>query len=81
MRHLCESGLRENRTGRLCGGRRPAPRGASSDPTLKTPGNAGRGKGPDFENGMERKQGMATGESLSGPHSVRKLQTVPHAEA
>ena len=33
MRHLCESGLRENRTGRLSGGRRPAPWGASSDPT------------------------------------------------
>ena len=33
MRHLCESGLRENRTGRLSGGRRPALRGASSDPT------------------------------------------------
>ena len=28
-----ESGLRENRTGRLSGGRRLAPRGASSDPT------------------------------------------------
>ncbi len=36
MRHLCESGLRENRTGRLSGGRRPALRGASSDPTLGT---------------------------------------------
>ena len=33
MRHLCESGLRENCTSRLSGGRRPAPTGASSDPT------------------------------------------------
>ena len=33
VRHLCESGLRENCTSRLCGGRRRAPRGASSDPT------------------------------------------------
>ena len=37
MRHLCESGLRENRTGRLSGGRRPALRGASSDPTPEHP--------------------------------------------
>ena len=33
MRQLCESGLRENCTSRLSGGRRPAPTGASSDPT------------------------------------------------
>ena len=36
-RHLCESGLRENRTGRLSGGRRLASRGASSDPTPRKP--------------------------------------------
>jgi len=33
LRHLRESGLRENCTSRLRGGRRPALRGASSDPT------------------------------------------------
>ena len=33
-RHLCESGLQENCTSRLSGGRRLAFRGASSDPTL-----------------------------------------------
>ena len=33
IRHLRESGLRENCTSRLRGGRRPALRGASSDPT------------------------------------------------
>ena len=41
MRHLCESGLRENRTSRLSGGRRPAPRGASSDPTATKLANNG----------------------------------------
>ena len=43
MRHLCESGLRENRTGRLSGGRRPALRGASSDPTPVRSGNSPQG--------------------------------------
>ena len=42
MRHLCESGLRENRTGRLSGGRRLALRGASSDPTALKGANNGR---------------------------------------
>ncbi len=40
MRHLCESGLRENRTSRLSGGRRPDLRGASSDPTAGLPAKA-----------------------------------------
>ena len=48
LRHLCESGLRENCTSRLSGGRRPAPTGASSDPTPLMPGNAGGGKHPYF---------------------------------
>ena len=38
-RHLRESGLRENCTSRLSGGRRPALRGASSDPTVMKPAN------------------------------------------
>ena len=42
-RLLCESGLRENCTSRLSGGRRLALRGASSDPTPQTWGNARRG--------------------------------------
>ena len=37
---------------------------------LKTPGNAGRGKEPDFERGTEKRQGVATGESLSEPLCV-----------
>ena len=41
MRHLCESGLRENCTSRLSGGRRPAPTGASSDPTATKLANKG----------------------------------------
>ena len=46
----------------------------------ETPGNAGRGKGPDFEREAERGQGMATGASLTGSRGVRKLQTVLHAK-
>ena len=38
---------------------------------LRTPGNAGRGKG----------QGIATGESLTESQGVRNLQTVLHAHA
>ena len=57
-RRLRESGMRENRTYRLSGGRRPAPAGrASSDPTPLKPGNAGRGKGLQVE-------GMAKGNRL-----------------
>ena len=41
LRHLCESGFRENRTSRLSGGRRPALRGASSDPTPVKAANKG----------------------------------------
>ena len=41
IRHLRESGLRENCTSRLSGGRRPALRGASSDPTAKKAANKG----------------------------------------
>ena len=81
MRHLCESGLRENRTGRLSGGRRPDLRGASSDPTLRMPGNAGGGKEPWFESDAERGEGMTTGESLPGSAKVLKHQTVLHAKA
>ena len=40
-RHPCESGLRENCTSRLRGGRRPALRGASSDPTATRAANEG----------------------------------------
>ena len=59
-RRLRESGMRENRTYRLSGGRRPAPAGrASSDPTPRKPGNAGRGKGPQVE-------AMAKGSRLAG---------------
>ena len=47
----------------------------------RMPGNAGGGKEPWFESDAERGEGMATGESLAGPESVRKLQTVLHAKA
>ena len=81
MRHLCESGLRENCTSRLSGGRRPAPTGASSDPTPRRPGNAGGGKEPWFESDTERGKGVTTGENLTGSEKVRELQTVLHAKA
>ena len=45
------------------------------------PGNAGAGKEPWFESSTEREQGVVTGESLTGPDKVRKLQTVLHAKA
>ena len=57
------------------------PRVADRPVVLETPGNAGRGKGPDFENGMERKQGMTTGNRLTGSRKVRKFQTMLHAKA
>ena len=59
-RSLClrESVARENRTPRLSGGRWPARKRATSDPTPMRPGNAGGGKGPYFwcacEGGKER---------------------------
>ena len=59
MRHLCESGLRENCTSRLSGGRRPALRGASSDPTpFEGLGqhNPARGKGPYFVHATEARR-------------------------
>ena len=63
MRHLCESGLRENRTSRLSGGRRPAPRGASSDPTAVKSANKGMRVPAES---MERRtgaNGRSTGQS------------------
>ena len=45
------------------------------------PGNAGGGKEPWFESSTERKQGVTTGENLTGSDRVRKLQTVLHAKA
>ena len=47
----------------------------------RRPGNAGGGKEPWFESDTERKQGVITGESLTGSEKVRKLQTVLHAKA
>ncbi len=39
------------------------------------------GRGPDFENGMERKQGVTTGQNLTGSRRVRKFRTMLHAKA
>ena len=47
----------------------------------RMPGNAGGGKEPWFESSTERKQGVTTGENLTGSDKVRKLQTVLHAKA
>ena len=85
-----EDGRRGNTGSPVGGGHTPTgtPRGSgragrvADRPVIpRTPGNAGRGKGPDFGNGMERRQGMATGGSLTGSYKVRKLQTVLHAKA
>jgi hypothetical protein len=45
LTRFCESWMRENRTSSLSGGRRPALRRASSDPTATKPGNSGGAKG------------------------------------
>ncbi|MDE0307974.1 MAG: reverse transcriptase domain-containing protein, partial [Albidovulum sp.] len=58
-----------------------AGRVADRPAVLETPGSAGRGKGPGFENGMERKQGMTAGQRLAGSMKVRKFQTMLHAKA
>ena len=57
MRHLCESGLRENRTSRLSGGRRPALRGASSDPTPLKRANKGAGASAEPVEGRASTEG------------------------
>src|SRR3954468_12745457 len=79
---LCESWMRENRTSSLSGGRRPALRRASSDPTPSRPGNSGGGKGPEFKVNVRR--GMRAGRlamSLLPPPKVQKLQEALHAKA
>ncbi len=48
---------------------------------LTTPGNAGRGKGPDFERMTGRGEGMTTGGRLTGSERVRHVQTVLYAKA
>ena len=68
MRHLCESGLRENRTGRLSGGRRPTLRGASSDPTVVKSANKGE---RSLAESMERR---AEPKGNPGSQSTRRTQ-------
>ena len=65
-RHPCESGLRENCTSRLRGGRRPALRGASSDPTVRKFANKARGAAR--RSGWSEGPG-ATGDAKGGPCS------------
>ncbi len=72
IRHLRESGLRENCTSRLRGGRRPALRGASSDPTPERPGNAGGGKGPQVRRGEGRLGGHREWHRLGPRYRVRE---------
>ena len=63
MRHLCESGLRENCTSRLSGGRRPAPTGASSDPTPSKRANKGTGVPAEPVEGRASAKGNPRSES------------------
>ena len=44
-------------------------------------GNAGGAKGPQFGSSVGRGQDMGTGESLSAPQSVQRLQSALHAKA
>ena len=71
-RHLGESGLRENCTSRLRGGRRSALRGASSDPTPERPGNAGGGKGAQVRRGAGKREGPREWQCLGPRHRVRE---------
>src|SRR5216684_3426635 len=54
--------------------------GASSDPTLGKPGNAGGGKEPSFKSMWKVVKEGRLG-NLETPPSVRKLQTALHAKA
>ena len=65
MRHLCESGSRENCTSRLSGGRRPAPTGASSDPTPSKRANKGVQVPAEFVEG----RASTKGESAKRKHA------------
>ena len=69
-RHPCESGLRENCTSRLRGGRRPALRGASSDPTARKPAN--KAWGATWRSGRSEGPG-ATGDAKGRPCSERRV--------
>ena len=53
---------------------------ASSDPTLRKPGNAGGGEEPSFRSMWEVVKEGRLG-NLGTPPSVRKLQTALHAKA
>ena len=59
-RRLClrESCMRENCTYSLSGGRWPAHKRATSDPTPLKPGNAGGGKGPQLEGDARSDKGQ-----------------------
>ena len=48
---------------------------------LVKPGNAGGGKGPQFETGTESGKAREIGATLANSDSVRELRKVPHAEA
>ena len=63
MRPLCESGLRENCTSRLSGGRRLAPTGASSDPTPSKRANKGVQVPAEFVEGRASTKGNPRSES------------------
>ena len=81
-RRLRESGMRENRTYRLSGGRRPAPAGrASSDPTPWKPGNAGGGKEPWFWVLVRKRRVREIGMRLTTPPAIRTLQRKLYVKA
>ena len=71
MRHLCESGLRENCTSRLSGGRRPAQR--APPPTR----HRGARENPEREDGRVFKRSFFDGYSAIPTESVDLLVTSP----
>ena len=73
--------MREIRTYSLSGGRWPARKRATSDPTPTKPGNAGGGKEPQFKTNAARGEGRRRLGNLTTPISVQKLQMALHAKA
>jgi hypothetical protein len=68
-----QPGLREEQTG---------PSGVAERPVRpRTPGNAGRGKGPQFKVNVRSKESREIDVSLPTPETVRNWQAALHAKA
>jgi RNA-directed DNA polymerase len=62
--------------------RQAGPSGVAERPVIPVkPRNGGGGKGPQFEENVERSEGEEIGVNLRTPETVQKLQTALHAKA